>query len=303
MRIVSLLPSATELVGALGLHEHLVAISHECDTPQSVLHLPKATGSRIPDGLSQKEINTLVAESIADGQPLYTVDAALIRDLKPDLVLTQGLCDVCAVTPETIETSLRGVSCTLPATTTVMSLNGMSIEGIFDDLRSLASVTNRQQHAEDAISTARRRLKDLGTDEPTRKLLLLEWVDPAYSPGHWVPEQIAAAGCMSAIGAPGDHSRALHWHEIQDSAPDAIGVISCGYDLEDNIRFAEQLRELPELTSWFTGPVVAFDANRFFSRPTLAVVEGAIRLHEAFIDGQPTGDGFHRIVSEATPST
>ena len=144
MKIVSLLPSATELLGVLGLEDSLVAISHECDTPKSVLHLPHATGSRIPSGLSQSEINTLVAESVAKGDPLYTVNAALIRELKPDLVVTQGLCDVCAVTPDTIETSLRGISCTLSATTQVISLNGMSIDGIFDDLHRLAQATNTQ---------------------------------------------------------------------------------------------------------------------------------------------------------------
>ena len=295
MRIVSLLPSATELVGVLGLEDHLVAISHECDTPPSVLHLPKATGSRIPHGLSQSEINTLVAKSIADDQPLYTVNAELIRDLKPDLVLTQGLCDVCAVTPETIETTLRGIACTLPAGTEVLSLSGMSIEGIFNDLRQLAERTERGQHAEAAIRAAQNQLGQLSAKQTDSKLLLLEWVEPAYSPGHWVPEQIAAAGLVSAIGSPGEHSRALHWHEVEASNPDAIGVVCCGYDLEHNTRFAKQIMDLPELHSWFKGPIVAFDANRFFSRPTLAVIDGAKRIHEAFVQNETAGDGYVRI--------
>jgi len=295
MRIVSLLPSATELVGVLGLHEHLVAISHECDTPREVLHLPKATGSRIPEGLSQSAINALVAESIAQEEPLYTVDAALIRDLQPDLVITQGLCDVCAVTPETIETSLRGISCTLPATTQVMALGGMSIEGIFDDLRRIGADTETQQQAAAAIHSSRQRLNQLRQVTSPKRVLLLEWVDPAYSAGHWVPEQIEAAGLCSAMGAPGDHSRALPWSEVEASEPDAIGVICCGYGLEDNVRFAQEIAQRTEINTWFNGPIVAFDANRFFSRPTLAVIDGAVRLQQAFVDEHATGDGFQRI--------
>ena len=147
MKIVSLLPSATELLGVLGLEESLVAISHECDTPQSVLHLPHATGSRIPAGLTQGEINTLVAESMARGEPLYTVNAALIRELQPDLVVTQGICDVCAVTPDTIETSLRVSRARCPPR------RGSSLEwdvcaGIFDDLQTLANATDTREPGE-----------------------------------------------------------------------------------------------------------------------------------------------------------
>ena len=295
MRIVSLLPSATELLGVLGLEDSLVAISHECDTPASVLHLPHATRSRIPEGLSQSEINALVAQSIQDEEPLYAVDAGLIRDLAPDLVVTQGLCDVCAVTPDTIEASLRGIACTLPASTRVLSLNGMSVDGIFADLQALASATNTQQAASTAIADSRAQLASIATAAAPRRVLLLEWVDPAYSPGHWVPEQVEAAGCISVIGAPGDHSRALPWSEIEAASPEAIGVICCGYGLDENVSFAQMIAEKPEVQRWLDGPIVAFDANRFFSRPTLAIVEGARRLHEAFVLGSKTGDGFRTL--------
>ena len=295
MKIVSLLPSATELLGVLGLEDSLVAISHECDTPHSVLHLPHATGSRIPSGLSQAEINALVAESIAKGEPLYTVNAALIRELEPDLVVTQGICDVCAVTPDTIETSLRGISCTLPASTRIISLNGMSIQGIFDDLQTLADATDTRTRAAAAIQSAQTDLASLPHPPSAKRLALLEWMDPAYSPGHWVPEQIESVGFKSVLGGPGDHSRAMHWSEVKDAAPDAIGVICCGYGLEDNVGFATVASNDEHALGWFDGPIVAFDANRFFSRPTLAVVEGAKRLHEAFGAGQFSGDGFRRI--------
>lgn len=295
MKIVSLLPSATELLGVLGLEDSLVAISHECDTPASVLHLPHATGSRIPDGLTQAEINALVAESVAQGEPLYTVDAALIRALQPDLVVTQGICDVCAVTPDTIETSLRGIACTLPASTRIISLNGMSVRGIYDDLQTLANATDTRERAHAAITSARLALASLPEPPARKRLALLEWVDPAYSPGHWVPEQIEAAGFESVLGGPGDHSRALHWSEVRDAKPDAVGVICCGFGLEDNARFAETILSSAAALGGFEGPIVAFDANRFFSRPTLAVVDGARRLHQAFGEERASGDGFRRL--------
>jgi iron complex transport system substrate-binding protein len=145
------------------------------------------------------------------------------------------------------------------------------------------------------IDNARQRLDQIGQNTSPKRLLLLEWIDPPYSPGHWVPEQVEAAGITSVLGEPGDHSRALHWAEIQDAAPDAIGVICCGYGLDENVRFAQQIATNPELSSWFTGPIVAFDANRFFSRPTLSVIDGAVGLHQAFIDELQVGDGFRRI--------
>jgi len=295
MKIVSLLPSATELIGVLGLEESLVAISHECDTPRSVLHLPHATGSRIPEGLTQREINTLVATSIAESEPLYTVNAALIRELEPDLVVTQGVCDVCAVTPDTIETSLRGISCTLPSSTRIISLNGMSIRGIFDDLQTLANATDTRGRANAAIAAARTELASLPKPQIRKRIALLEWTDPAYSPGHWVPEQIEAAGFESVLGSVGDHSRAMHWSEVRDAKPDGVGIICCGFGLEDNARFAESIRSRSGSLGGFDGPVVAFDANRFFSRPTLSVVDGARRLYEAFGEEQDSGDGFRRI--------
>jgi iron complex transport system substrate-binding protein len=282
-------------LGVLGLEESLVAISHECDTPRSVLHLPHATGSRIPAGLTQAEINAMVAESIANGEPLYTVNAALIRELAPDLVVTQGICDVCAVTPDTIETSLRGISCTLPASTRIISLSGMSIQGIFDDLQTLAEATDAHARAVSAIQAAQADLASLPSPSSVKRVALLEWIDPAYSPGHWVPEQIEAAGFESVLGGPGDHSRAMHWSEVKDAAPDAIGVICCGFGLEENAGFAESAMVDENALGWFDGPIVAFDANRFFSRPTLAVAEGAKRLHQAFAEGHDAGDGFRRI--------
>ncbi|MEC7948682.1 MAG: cobalamin-binding protein [Myxococcota bacterium] len=286
MKIVSLLPSATELAGELGVADMLCAISHECDTPPSVLHLPRATGSIIPGGLSQGEINARVAEARAAGEALYTVDGVLIDALSPDLILTQGLCDVCAVTPDTIEASLRGVQCSLPRGTRILSFEGESLEGVRADFFALAELVGMEAAAEAAWARRKAQWDAVAPERSSRRVLLLEWVDPPYSPGHWVPEQIAAAGFVSAIGAPGSHSRPLSMREIRESRPDAIGVISCGFGLEANVRFASELAGRLAAEIGFAGEVAAFDANRCFSRPTFAIVDGADVLYRTFHLGE-----------------
>ena len=287
MKIVSLLPSATELAAELGLTDWLCAVSHECDTPAGVTSLPHATGSIIPHGLTQAEINRCVADAVKEGRSLYTVDAALLDEIAPDLILTQGLCDVCAVTPETIEASLRGVACTLPRGTKILSFSGESLEGIRRDFFALAEAVDRVAQAEHVWAERKSRWDTLAMGRSEKRVLLLEWVDPPYSPGHWVPEQIEAAGLVSALGAPGDHSRPLSAEEIRAAKPDAIGVISCGFGLEDNIRFARDLAQRFSEDLKFDGELAAFDANRCFSRPTFAVVDGAEVLHRTFIEGEP----------------
>jgi iron complex transport system substrate-binding protein len=286
MKIVSLLPSATELAGELGIEDMLCAISHECDTPSSVMGLPRITGSNIPHGLSQKEINDCVAEMVSAGRSLYTVDGVLLDAIGPDLVLTQGLCDVCAVSPNTIEASLRGVQCRLSSDTQIISFNGASLDGIREDLFTLAEAVERVESAERIWTGYKARWDALTKGHASKRVLLLEWIDPAYSPGHWVPEQIEAAGLVSAYGTPGDHSRPMHMDDIREARPDAVGVICCGFGLDDNIRFARQMaiRLTDELG--FTGEVAAFDANRCFSRPTLSVVDGAEVLHQTFVRGE-----------------
>jgi iron complex transport system substrate-binding protein len=293
VNIVSLLPGATELIWELGLAESLVAISHECDVPVSVQGLPRVTGSSIPSGLNQSEINDFVAQAVAAEHSLYTVDAQRIRALEPDIVLTQGLCDVCGVTSDTIETSLKGVSCTLPASTEIISFDSTTIDGIVDDFMKLALRTGSVDVATRRVTQSRSSVDEFSQAPASTRVLLLEWIDPAYSPGHWVPEQIELAGLVSAIGDPGDHSRALTPDELKASRPDAIGVICCGFKLEQNIEFARTLRS--QISDWFSGDIVAFDANRSFSRPTLRVFDGVRQLNQAFVSREESGPGFKRI--------
>jgi len=292
MRIASLLPSTTELACALGLESQLVGVSHECDYPGSVQTLPHLTSSIIPHGLSQREIDDFVREAVSQGRSLYNVDIELLLSLKPDIILTQGLCDVCAVTPDTIETSLRGVQCTLPASCTIVTTTGTNVNGIFDDLRMIAKATNSLETAERLIEESINKLNQLNGMPANTSILGLEWVDPFFSAGHWVPEQIEAIGATSAIGSPTEHSRTLSVEEIMKSDPDVIIVLCCGFGLEENVEFAKKLYSMESIQSL---PVIqknqvwAIDANSFCSRPTIRVVDGSVHMAEGLQSGDVEG--------------
>ena len=285
MRIVSLLPSTTELACALGLTDQLVGISHECDYPPSIAHLPKLTSSIIPAGLKQSEIDDFVRKAVREGRSLYAVDGALLRDLEPELILTQGLCDVCAVTPETIEVSLKGVRCAISSECNVLSTEGTSMAGIFEDLRRIAQAAGVPDRAEALIAKSEAQLQTIQPSHTPPRVLGLEWIDPFFSAGHWVPEQIHFAGGISVIGSPAEHSRTLSLDEVCAANPEIIVVLCCGFDLVSNQRFAEQLLNRPELQSIQAiqnNQVWAIDANSFCSRPTLRVIDGAQIMSHIF---------------------
>ena len=292
MRIASLLPSTTELACALGLEDQLVGVSHECDFPASVKTLPHLTSSIIPHGLSQREIDNFVREAVQQGRSLYNVDIELLLSLDPDVILTQGLCDVCAVTPTTIEASLRGVQCTLPASCTVVTTTGTGMEGIFDDLRVIAKATNRSDVAEQLIGDSKIKLQQLNKLPAGTSILGLEWVDPFFSAGHWVPEQIEAIGATSAIGSPMDHSRTLSVEEIVESDPDIIIVLCCGFGLTENLKFAKKLYSMDGIKSLRAVQnerVWAIDANSFCSRPTIRVADGSVHMSDGLQNGNING--------------
>ncbi len=298
MRIASLLPSTTELACALGLESQLVGVSHECDYPTSVRNIPALTSSIIPHGLSQRDIDDFVRTAIKQGQSLYDVDIEKILELNPDVILTQGLCDVCAVTPTTIEASLRGVQCTLPSTCSVVTTTGMSVEGIFQDLRLIGQATNTNEKAESLITSAKNKLLTIQPFSSPTSILGLEWIDPFFSAGHWVPEQIESIGGQSALGSAKENSRTLSVEEVVQSDPDIIIVLCCGFGLEKNIQFAKKLYDQPRLSNMRAiqnEQVWAVDANSYCSRPTLRVIDGS--LH--FAEGLRTGgiDGIFQKIS------
>ena len=303
MRIVSLLPSATEIACALGLRESLVAVSHACDHPASVAPLPRITRSILPPGLSDAEIDARVSAAARAGASLYTVDADLLRDLRPDLILTQGVCEVCAVSVDTVQTAMGDLPRDVAEAAQVLSLEGTSVQGVLDDILALgraAGVEARATALVAALTDGWLSLQAATAEAPAPRpqVMMLEWADPPFSGGHWVPEQVLAAGGDSAIGAPGQDSRRLSWAEIQAADPDLLCVIACGAGLEANTALARQLYDHPEaraLRAVQQGQVWAFDANSYFSRPAPRLIEGAALLREALLEGRARSGASERV--------
>lgn len=281
MRIVSLLPSGTELVAALGLADALVGISHECDYPPDILGRPRLTSSILEAGASPSEIDAAVADASLQGRPLYVVDGARLAALEPDLIVTQGVCAVCAVTPATIDEGLRLSSVEAACVAPVLSLEGTDLDCIFADLLRLGEATGRTSQARTLVDQLRSRWRAVAALPrltPPPRLAMLEWPDPPWSAGHWVPEQVAVAGGVDLFGRAGEVSRRLEPRAILDVDPDWILGIACGFGLDENARHLRELIARPgwrDLSAVRAGRVVALDANSLFSRPGPRVVDGA----------------------------
>lgn len=287
MRIVSLLPSATEILGALDLTDQLLAVSHECDTPASVTALPRITASIIPHGLPQAEVDRLVSAAVRNSEPLYTVNAELLAQIRPDLIVTQGVCDVCAVTPEVVNHALDRVPAGLLDGVRVLSLDARSIEGVFQDVIAVAEAAGVPERGQALVASHRARWQALGGG-PRKKILLLEWAEPPYYGGHWVPEQIAAAGGEDILGKPGVDSGRTTWARVHEGDPDVLVVACCGYNLDQNLGVARRLLQSPDvqgLRAVREGRIWAADANAYYSRPALRLVRGAEVLAHVLRDG------------------
>lgn len=278
MRIVSLLPSTTEIVCSLGLEAALVGITHECDFPSSIAGKRRLTSSRIShERMTSAEIDHAVRSQLDGHGSIYDLDEAKLRELKPDLILTQELCEVCAVSYKTVERAAR----MFDAEVKVVSLEPNTIADIFDNVRLVGQLTARTTEAEQLISHLNSRLDRIReataqTDQRPRTLML-EWLEPPFAPGHWVPEQVAIAGGDQAFGKAGQRSVTTTAEEIRDYAPEVIVLIPCGFYKEDILRQLPSAR-LPEgwndLPAVRRGEVWATDATSYFSRPGPRVVEG-----------------------------
>ena len=286
-RIATLLPSATELVAEIGLAKSIVCISHECDTPTHISHLPRVTSSNIPDYGDQILIDQFVKESVKNGKSLYAVNLNLLKELEVTHIVTQGICDVCAVSPKLIEANLRGNQCILSSEVEIISLCGTTINGIFDDVMTLSKTFKREKIGKKIVTIAENKLKKLAkTNTQKSTVLMLEWLDPPYIAGHWVPEQIAAAGFDCAAGGIGNRSTEISWNEIISIDPDYIGVISCGGNSVLNQKYADTLYKkeiLKNTKAVRNNNVFGFDANKFFSRPTLRVIDGVDNMQNKFV--------------------
>jgi iron complex transport system substrate-binding protein len=271
MRIVSLVPSATEMLFALGLGPDLIAVTHECDYPPAARDLPKVTRDVLPAGLSSAEIDAAVKQRTLEGKSIYELDEAMLRELRPDLIVTQALCSVCAVSFDDV----RAIAEEIDSHPEVISLDPHTVGEVLGDARTLAQATDRKAAAIDLIREAsaridRIRLAVRGARRP--KVAALEWLDPPFAAGHWTPQLIEYAGGEDVLGFAGEHSEERSWEEIQLSAPDIVLVMPCGFDLEFAYREAEMHRD--RLAAIGAGEVVAVDAAAYFSRPGPRIVDG-----------------------------
>ena len=288
MKIVSLVPSASEILCDLGLERYLVGISHECNFPSSLQNIQTVTSSNIDSSETQIEIDTQVRKKVSDNKPLYEINSDILNELTPDVIITQGVCDVCAISNDQVEVLLKGQLCTLPSSTNVLSLNGRSLQGICDDIITLGDHFECLEISESIVKKAMdEKNKMMELKKHNTRLLCLEWIDPYFSAGHWVPEQIEMAGFVSAIGKPGDQSRVITTDEIIESKPDAIAVICCGYNEEKNKLFAEDIlqdKRINHLLPFQNEKIYYFDSDSYFSRPTLRILEGAKQLRNSILN-------------------
>ena len=288
MKIVSLLPSASEILVGLDLLDNIVGISHECNYPSSLNDIPKITYSDIPRSTNQKKIDDLVTSSVNNNVPLYHIDNNKLNAVAPDIIITQGVCDVCAISEGQIEATLRNVKCNISDKTKIISMNGGTFNEICDEILNLGSDLGKVNKAEDIVNSAREKYAELLNSKKSKKsILLLEWLDPYFSAGHWIPEQIELAGFKSAIGAIGERSKKITADMITAINPDYIGVVCCGFNFEENKNFANNLysdEKINFLDAFQKKNIFAFDADSYFSRPTLRIIEGARQIKDAIYD-------------------
>jgi iron complex transport system substrate-binding protein len=272
MRIISLVPSATEMLFALGLGNDVIAVTHECDYPEAARELPRVTRDTLPGGLSSAEIDAAVKERTLAGESIYELDAELLMDLRPDLIVTQALCSVCAVSFDDV----RQIAEEIETRPRVISLDPHTLGEVLGDARTLAQATDRKDAAVALVRAAsaridRVRLATRGVRRRPR-VAALEWLDPPFAAGHWTPQLIEYAGGEDVLGFPGEHSEERTWDEVRLSRPDIVIAMPCGFDAELAYREAEMHRE--QLASVGAGEVVAVDAAAYFSRPGPRIVDG-----------------------------
>jgi iron complex transport system substrate-binding protein len=271
MRIASLVPSATESLFALGLGDHVVAVTHECDYPPEALRLPRLTRSVIPEGLDPHEIDAMVREVTGRGEPLYELDEGELAAVAPDLIATQALCAVCAVSYDDV----RAVAGRLDTKPEVISLDPSSLNEMLDDLVRLAEalgVRARGDRLRAELEARLDRVREAVAAAQRPRVVTLEWLAPPYAGGHWVPEMVEIAGGRSVAGEPGRDSRAVTWSELVDADPDVVVVMPCGLYAEEAAEQALDHRD--ELESLGAEKIYTVDAASSFSRPGPRLVEG-----------------------------
>jgi iron complex transport system substrate-binding protein len=275
-RIVSFLPAGTEMVHALGAGNELVGRSHECDYPSSVTRLPVVSRPALDlDDASPAAIDLAIADHMGSGDTLYTIDEVLLRDLQPDVILTQNLCRVCAPSGDELTRAVMKFS----LRPEVLFLTPRTVAEIEENIVAVGRAIGRLEEAEALVRTSQERLSSVRAavaKAPARRVVFLEWTEPLFCGGHWVPEMISAAGGNDPLGRAGEDSVRIDWDDVVNARPEIIIVSPCGYRLE---RAVELAREMPHVSD---ATVYAVDANAYFARPGPRVVEGVDLLAHLF---------------------
>ena len=290
MRILSLLPSATEIVYALGLEEDLVGVTHECDWPPAARAKRPVSFSALPPAGEPAEVDRLVSASISGGEPIYRLDNEAVRELRPDLVLTQDLCAVCAVPSGHVNDALELLGCRAE----VLSMDPSSLSEVLDCVLSVGTATGTEDAAATLVESLRDRLRSVSDAVAGRtrpRTFALEWSDPPFNGGHWVPEMIEFAGGEAVLTNRGTPSVRVTWEQIAAASPETVVFMPCGYDLEGAVTEATGLLDRPELSA---AAFFAVDASSHFSRPGPRLVDGVEILASAL---QPDA------VPESAPGT
>jgi iron complex transport system substrate-binding protein len=275
-RIVSFLPAGTEIVSALGAGAELLGRSHECDYPTEVTALPVVSRPALRlEGMRPEEVDRAVADRLKSGESLYEVDEVLLRELAPEVILTQDLCQVCAPSGNELTRALRD----LPGNPQVLRLTPQTLEQIYENILEVGDAIGRRPAAETLVGQNRARIGGVAkavAGARVRRVAFLEWIEPVFSGGHWVPEMIALAGGKDPLGKPGSDSERVSLEDVLETAPEIVIVAPCGYRLDEATKLA---RDLPSISN---ATVYAVDANAYFARPGPRVAEGVELLAHLF---------------------
>jgi len=275
VRIVSLLPSTTEILFAIGAGDDVVGVTFECDFPAEARSRTIVSTSAMPEGLTAAEIDAFVVRAMAAGEDLYRLDEGALAGLDADLVVTQDLCAVCAVDVSVVDDALAHLGCTAD----VLTIDPHTLDEVFGSIETLGAATGRLEAARALVAAQRARLDAVATrvaGRPRPRVLLLEWTDPPFAPGHWIPEMVALAGGDPVLGTAGEKSRRVTWEQVHRAVPDVVVVAPCGYDLDGATTLAEDLVGRGLLPAGV--PVHAVDANASWARPGTRLVDGVEEL-------------------------
>jgi iron complex transport system substrate-binding protein len=273
VRIVSLVPHATELLFALGLEREIVGVTHECDFPPAALSRAQITRDVLPAGLTAPQIDAAVRERTREGEAIYELDKEALAALEPDLIVTQALCPVCAVSYDEVAALARD----LPSRPRVLALDPKTVGETLADVRTLAEATDRLEQGEELLGRAAARIERverLVAHPPLRRprVAALEWLDPVFVAGHWTPQLIEMAGGEDVLGLSGEPSQTADWASVVGAEPEIVVVMPCGYDAERaQAEAATYARELAEVS---TARIVAVNASAYFSRPGPRLIDG-----------------------------